>query len=116
MGLGFDIEPAGVERVLKGLRDPNKRLADAGKTITDGLPNAAKQSQSGIVAKALDDLVKWSEYGLKEISQRVVNSPQAAVDATRAYVEGDHESVRNAQKRASFGNPGGPRPLDDPRP
>jgi Family of unknown function (DUF6507) len=95
---GYDIEPAGVSRVLKSLQSPVEELQAAGKDIETNLPEAAHQSQSTLVVKALTAFMDYHARPLKEVGHLVQAAPKGAVDATRAYLDGDREMFDRAQR------------------
>jgi hypothetical protein len=94
----YDIKPRGVVRVLKGTIEPAQDLRSAYKTCGRALEGVPRTCQSGLIVKALNDFMAYYADPLKELTRRVNGAPRGAASATRAYLDGDREMVKAAQR------------------
>jgi Family of unknown function (DUF6507) len=99
----YDINPRGVDRVLKSLDGPIDELNAAGKTLNANLPDAALQSQSALVAEALEAFMDHYDWPLRQTAALVEGAPKGAYKATVAYIHGDREMFERAQRSPDRG-------------
>lgn len=93
----YDIDPVGVQAVLKKVEPHLKDVQTSGKNTEAAFMDAALASSSKVIAAALNDFAKIRSGELASARQ----AGWAAVDGTAlavvAYVKGDMRMMRNAQ-------------------
>lgn len=98
----YDIEPAGVERVLRSTQNEAREF----ETILDPLQGwvefaATGTGNSGAIVPALQSFFQVQSRGLEAMGRRISAALQGAVSATTAYVHGDLEMVQTYQSNAA---------------
>jgi hypothetical protein len=98
----YDIDPAGVERVLRSTQDE----AGEFETILEPLQGwvefaATGTGNSGAIVPALQSFFQVQASGLEAMGRRISAALKGAVDATTAYVEGDLEMMQTHQSNAA---------------
>lgn len=97
----WDIDPPGVKGVVDRTITAAEGFETHLTTYGNNLSSAAKNGGSGIVATALQDFANHHEAGIKAMVNQTTKSLTGAVNATKAYVDGDLEMAANAQRNAS---------------
>lgn len=96
----WDIDPKGVRTAVTKTIDVGDDFEKHAKTYRTNMLSSAKQSGSSIVSTALSDFHDHHKDAFSFMVKRTVNTLTAAVDATKAYLDGDLEMAQNAQDNA----------------
>lgn len=97
----WDIKPEGVRGVVTRTAAAAKPFEDQYKAFAANFNAAGQNCQSGLVAQALTDFATHHEQTMPLIMKRTSNSLNGAVQATNAYLRGDHEMMLEAQRNAA---------------
>ena len=104
----WDIDPPGVSKVVttvgghvvgpdgKGGSGLAKEIKDFGTHVG----NAAESAASMPVGTALKEFVEHYSKNLKAMADKTGSCASGAVEATKAYINGDHEMALEAQQKA----------------
>lgn len=96
----WDIDAKGVQSAVTRTIEVGDDFETHAKTYGDNLLSSAEQSGSSIVSTALSDFNDHHKDAFSFMVNRTVNTLTAAVDATKAYLDGDLEMAQNAQDGA----------------
>ena len=102
----WDIDPAGVAGVVTRTGEVAKGFETAATKYGDALEGAAGACGSEIVAGALVGFAQHTAAPMKAVVQRTTQALTGAVNATKAYIDGDLEMARTAQAHAAAAPPG----------
>jgi hypothetical protein len=112
---GWDLRPQGISQVLKSTGESASKLEKYAKAYGEHLTSAASSAGTisaeggsggsgeqvgGLVALALSQYAERAAKDLQFIAARAGKSLQGAVDATKAYLEGDEQMAAEAQRKA----------------
>ncbi|GAA0460532.1 DUF6507 family protein [Streptomyces olivaceiscleroticus] len=112
---GWDLDPQGIQGVLKTTGEFAGKIETHTKAYGDHLQSAAtsagtitaeggggkgEKPAGGLVALALSQFSEHTLNDLKFIAMRAGKSLNGAVDATTAYLNGDLEMAAEAQRKA----------------
>ncbi|MBZ4014350.1 DUF6507 family protein [Streptomyces purpurogeneiscleroticus] len=112
---GWDLDPQGIQGVLKTTGEMAGKIETHTKAYGDHLQSAAtsagtitaegggqggEKAAGGLVALALSQFSEHTINDLKFIAMRAGKSLNGAVDATTAYTNGDLEMAAEAQRKA----------------
>lgn len=96
----WDIEPAGVQGVVRRTQAAARGFERVGKHYSSGAKSAAGGSGSPIVSLAVVHFTSHHENTLSHLVKQTMSSLNGAVKATNAYLHGDLEMAANAQRNA----------------
>ncbi len=102
----WDIDPAGVSGVVTRTGEAAKGFETAATSYGTALEGAAQACGSEIVAGALVGFAEHNVAPRKAVVQRTSQTLTAAVNATKAYLDGDLEMAQTAQANAVAAPPG----------
>jgi hypothetical protein len=104
---GWDISPPGVQSVVTKVGGHVTDGHGGGETLEhhlkdfgDHLENAGNGAASSPINTALKEFVDHYSPTLKGMATKTGSCIKGAVDATKAYIQGDHEMAVEAQKKA----------------
>lgn len=97
----WDIQPNGVNSVVQKTSGVAKDFEGEAKAYASALENAVNAGGSQIVAEAVQGFATHHQNTFQNIVDRTVRVLTGAVDATKAYLEGDMTMAAEAQKNAS---------------
>jgi hypothetical protein len=98
---GYRISPSGVESVLKKTQADAEKFGEILKPMQDHVESAATATGgSGAIIPALQAFFENQSSHLDTINRRVTAALTGAVDATKAYMDGDLEMVAEYQRNA----------------
>jgi Family of unknown function (DUF6507) len=97
----WDIKPEGVKGVVTRTAHVAESFETEYKTFTDNLETAGQNCQSEVVGQALKDFYEHHKETMPSIVKRTSNSLHGAVNATAAYLRGDHEMALQAERNAA---------------
>jgi Family of unknown function (DUF6507) len=98
----YDIDPAGVERVLRSTQTKAGEFETILKPLQGWVEFAATGTgNSGAIVPALQSFFQVQSTGLEAMGRRISAALQGAVSATTAYVQGDLEMVQTYQSNAA---------------
>ncbi|MFC7828537.1 DUF6507 family protein [Streptomyces sp. NPDC057375] len=112
---GWDISPTGVGVVVSNVGDVMQVLdemvraysgdvqgaATSAGTLAPGGAGGEHRGQTGLVAAALAEFVEGTAEELQFVGVRVGRSVNGAVEAARAYQDGDLEMAAELQRRSA---------------
>lgn len=112
---GWDISPTGVGVVVSNVGDVMQVLdemvraysgdvqgaATSAGTLAPGGAGGEHRGQTGLVAAALAEFVEGMAEELQFVGVRVGRSVNGAVEAARAYQDGDLEMAAEVQRRSA---------------
>ncbi|MCN9239944.1 DUF6507 family protein [Streptomyces sp. RY43-2] len=111
---GWDVDAAGVYKVLSDCGIFAKNMSDAGSAMQGNLEAAASDagtltyqaygpyaSTAGLVGSGLAQFLKHWGHDLEYIAKRTSSSLNGAGQATYAYTVGSLEQAANAQREAA---------------
>jgi Family of unknown function (DUF6507) len=96
----WDIDPAGVRGVVSRTIDTAKGFEEQARSYEQALGGAAEASGSQIVGQALVDFAAHNQPAFQFLVDRTSRVLEGAVDATRAYLNGDLAMAEHAQRNA----------------
>lgn len=100
---GWDIEPGGVATVVTkvgGYVTGDGGLVKELDNFSTHMGNAATASASAPINTALKELAGYVSPGLKGMVTKTGSCITGAVNATKAYIQGDLEMAAEAQRNA----------------
>ncbi|GAB2834445.1 hypothetical protein GCM10027176_43510 [Actinoallomurus bryophytorum] len=107
MAKGWDIDPPGVKSVVTKVAGHVTDGHGGGETLEhhlkdfgDHLENAGNSAASAPIGTALKEFVEHYTPTLKGMATKTGSCIKGAVDATKAYIQGDLEMAAEAQKKA----------------
>ncbi len=102
----WNIDPPGVSGVVTRTGEVAKGFQTAATNYGNALEGAAQACGSEIVAGALVGFAEHNTAPMKAVVDRTTQALTGAVNATKAYIEGDLEMARTAQANAAAAPPG----------
>jgi Family of unknown function (DUF6507) len=100
---GYRIDPQGVETVLNATKSDAEEFGTILKPLQGWVEFAATGTGgSGAIVPALQSFFENQSAGLEAIGTRVGAAITGAVQATKAYIDGDLEMVQTYQKNAAI--------------
>ena len=100
---GYRIDPQGVETVLNATKSDAEKFGTILKPLQGWVEFAATGTGgSGAIVPALQSFFENQSAGLEAIGTRVGAAIIGAVQATKAYIDGDLEMVQTYQKNAAI--------------
>ncbi|GGQ71400.1 DUF6507 family protein [Couchioplanes azureus] len=102
----WDIDPPGVAGVVTRTGEAAKGFETAATKYGAALEGAAGACGSEIVAGALAGFAQHKAPAMKAVVERTGRALTGAVNATKAYIDGDLEMARTAQANAVAPPPG----------
>jgi hypothetical protein len=96
----WDIDPAGVRSVVSRTVERAKEFERHGRSYEAALEGAVGASGSQIVGQALVDFAAHSQPAFQFLVDRTARVLEGAVDATKAYLNGDLAMADHAQRNA----------------
>lgn len=96
----WDIDPAGVRSVVSRTIDRAKGFEREAKAYETALGSAVEASGSQIVGQALVDFAAHNQPAFQFLVDRTSRVLEGAVDATKAYLNGDLAMAEHAQRNA----------------
>jgi hypothetical protein len=96
----WDIDPAGVRSVVSRTVERAKEFERHGRSYEAALEGAVGASGSQIVGQALVDFAAHNQPAFQFLVDRTARVLEGAVDATRAYLNGDLAMADHAQRNA----------------
>lgn len=97
----WDIDPAGVQRVLAATEGLATEFDGQVTALNAGMEGAMTQSGSDLVAGALADFGASQSRNIEFVFTRTGAAINGAAQATNAYVAGDEQMAVNAQAAAA---------------
>lgn len=98
----YQIEPAGVEHVLKHTQTAAEKFETILKPLQGAVESAATATgNSGAVVPALQAFFEDQATVLQDMNRRVGAGLTGAFNATKAYCDGDLEMVQTYQSNAA---------------
>jgi hypothetical protein len=119
----WNIEPSGVQgtcnrtvEVIRGFEGDSRTYGESMTAAAGGCGqgDGGAQLSAYMVMAALSGFNEHRKEALSAIVSRAMASVNGAVDATRAYINGDLEMAANAQQNAAEYGTVPPRPLGGP--
>ena len=96
----WDIDPAGVRSVVSRTIDHAEGFERQARSYETALGSAVEASGSQIVGQALVDFATHNAPAFQFLVDRTSRVLEGAVDATRAYLNGDLAMAEHAQRNA----------------
>lgn len=97
----WSIDPPGVSGVVKRTGERAEGFETAATSMSNALSGAAGACGSEIVAGAISGFAQHIGPSIGAVAQRTGRVLTGAVDATKAYVEGDLAMAATAQSNAA---------------
>jgi len=96
----WDIDPTGVRSVVSRTVEQARAFERHGKAYQAAVQGAVAASGSQIVGQALVDFAAHNQPAFQFLVDRTSRVLEGAVDATRAYLNGDLTMAEHAQRNA----------------
>ena len=109
---GWDISVPGVRGAIAETMAAAEPLPKHDKTYREALAHAGELTRSNRIKAALAGFGQHHQYTVALAVQRTANCIEGVSEATNAYLRGDEEMAREAQRNARVA----PTPADLPKP